>query len=194
MPSLEYDLVYLQNGLIDLEGYLLSNELYWPVGANSPPGEPPYPRVTLGNLLLSKKRLQAQSLDGENNVEFERIKERLDGTKSEWRVAWGRKAAREFSARLTLWRDFIEEYRKKPEANIDRYAYEVSRRVLLELLKAEAENVSDEEKELLAGLDEVLSALLVPGDFVWEEQLQGAFPKGQFWYLYGTPKLKENEF
>jgi hypothetical protein len=190
MPSLQYDLVYLQNGLLDLQGYLLSNELYWPVGSSPPAGEPPYPKMTLGNLLLSKKRLRAQALQGESKAEFERINQRLESTKSEWRVAWGKKAAREFSARLSLWRDFIEEYRKKPEANIDRYAYEVSRRVILTLLEPDAENIPDEERELLAGLDEVLSAVLVPGGFVWETQLQSEFPKDKFWYLYGTPKSK----
>jgi hypothetical protein len=188
MPSLTYDLVYLQNGLLDLQGYLLSNELYWPVGASPPAGEPPYPRLTLGNLLLSKKRLQAQQLSGENQLEIDRIKERLDSTRSEWRVAWGKKAAREYSARLSLWRDFIQEYRKKPESNLDRYAYEVSRRVLLELLESEAEGISEEERELLAGLDEVLRAVLVPGSFIWDKQLGSEFPKERFWYLYGVPK------
>jgi hypothetical protein len=190
MPSIDYDLIYLQNGLLDLEGYLLSNELYWPVGASSPIGEPPYPRVTLGNLLLSNKRLQAQPLIGERKAEFERVKERLKGIKSEWRVAWGNKASREYSARLTLWRDFIEEYRKKPEANIDRYPYEITRRVVLDLLKDEVEEVKDEERELLTLLDEILSAVLTPGSFVWEDYLQREFPKDRYWYLYGTPKAE----
>jgi hypothetical protein len=188
MPSSEYDLRYLQAGLIDLQGYLLSNELYWPVGASPPTGEPPYPRMTLGNLLLAKARLQGHQLTQEQKVEFEKLGQRLEATRSEWRVAWGNKAKREFSARLSLWRDFLEEYRKKPEANVDRYPYEVTRRATLELLVPEAEQTPPEEEELLSGLDNLLKAVFVTGEFVWDEEIKDAFPKQNYWFLYGKPK------
>jgi hypothetical protein len=188
MPSLEYDLVYLQAGLLDLQGYLLSNELYWPVGASSPVGEPPYPRVTVGNLLLAKQRLEARQLPKEHKGKFTPLKERLESTINEWRTAWGKKSSREFNARLTLWRDFLEEYRKKPAANVDRFPYEVSRRVLLELLRPYADEIQPEENELLSGLDGLLRSILEGENFVWDEELKSGFPKDTYWFLYGTPK------
>lgn len=191
MASPEYDLRYLQSGLLDLQGYLLSKELYWPIGASSPAGEAPYPRMTLGNLLLSEARLNAQSLSPNQKEEFARLQERLESSRSEWRVAWSQKAQREFSARLSLWRDFIEEYRRKPQANVDRYSYEVTRRVLLDLLQPVAESIPPEEQELLGGLDQVLRAVLVRGEFVWDDELRQGFPENQYWYLYGTPKSED---
>jgi hypothetical protein len=54
MASLEYDLGYLQSALSTLEDYLLSADLYWSIGDNPPKGEPPYPSLTLGNVLLAQ--------------------------------------------------------------------------------------------------------------------------------------------
>ena len=192
MPSVEYDLNYLRAGLLDLQGYLLSNEMYWPVGATSPSGEPPYPRVTLGNLLLAQSRLEGRRLTGEQKAEYERLKQRLESTRQEWRVAWEQKAQREYSARLNLWRDFLEEYRKKPAANIDRYPYEVSRRVLLQLLEPEAGTIPAEEAEMRSGLDGILKAVFMPGKFVWDEELKTSFAREPYWYLYGEPKVNED--
>jgi hypothetical protein len=188
MPSIEYDLKYIQAGLVDLEGYLLSKELYWPVGASAPAGETHYPRLTLGNLLLARARLSGRDLDPQQRAEFERLDQRLQEISKQWQVAWGQKAAREFSARLKLWRDFLDEYRKQPNANLDRYAYEVSRRVTLQLLSSETREIHEEEADLLHGLDELLRAVFIPGQFVWDMELKASFPKSTYWYLYGMPK------
>jgi hypothetical protein len=188
MPSIEYDLKYIQAGLVDLEGYLLSKELYWPVGATAPAGETHYPRLTLGNLLLARARLSGRELSPEQSSEFERLDQLLQETRQNWKVAWEQKAAKEFSARLRLWRDFINDYRKQPKSNLDRYAYEVNRRVTLQLLTPETAEVPDEETELLNGLDELLRAVFIPGEFVWDGDLKVSFPKNIFWYLYGMPK------
>jgi hypothetical protein len=40
---------------------------------------------------------------------------------------------------------------------------------------------------LLAALDKVLMAKLLPGIFVWEEELAGVFPPERYWYLYRQP-------
>ncbi len=183
--STEYDLRFLEAGLLVLEEYLLSRELYWPVGVNAPAGGPPYPRLTLGNLLLSRARLGAHHLTPDQSGELERLDRRLDEIRTRWRNAWEQKAQREYRDRLALWRDFLEDYRQNPPENDDRYAYEAGRRVLLQLLEAEAGAIPPEEKELLSGLDLLLKGILVPGDFVWDDELQAAFPPGKYWYLYG---------
>lgn len=185
MPSAAYDLGYLRAGLAALEGYLLSKELYWNLGAGPPPGEPAYPALTLSGLLLAQARLHARSLDMAQRDELGRLDEQMDEVRARWRVAWENKAAHDFRARLNLWRDFIEEYREMPEANADRYGYEVQRRVMLHLLTPEAAEIPQAEIQLLQELDAVLRAALVPGDFVWEEELAAGFPKDPYWFLYG---------
>lgn len=186
MSSAEYELRYLEAGLAVLESYLLSGDLYWPIGIKAQRGERPYPLLTLGGLLLSERRAHAFPLTMEQRTRLEQVDTQIDALRSNWRVAWGQKAAVEFRSRLNLWRNFIEEYRDNPEAHFDRYAYEVSRRVQLQLLGQDAEKLSDAETNLLNGLDQYLRAKLNPGEFVWESEIQSGFPLDTFWYLYGT--------
>lgn len=187
-PSADYDLEYMKAGLDSLENYLFSSEIYWPIGQAAPFGQPDYPRLTLGALLLTRKRLQAHSLSKDEEDQFVQLATQLDRLRSRWRVAWGQKAKKEFRSRLNLWRDFLEEYRQDPEANYDRYSYEVGRRVMLELLVQESEDIPDAETDLLNSLDRLVSAIFVPGNFIWDGSLISSFPKDIYWYLYGSLK------
>ncbi len=45
MNSFEYYLTYLNSGSIELEAYLLSNELFWPISAVPPGGAPAFPKL-----------------------------------------------------------------------------------------------------------------------------------------------------
>ena len=188
MPSIEYDLGYLRAAADTLEDYLLSNELYWQLGIRPPAGETPYPPLTLGELYLTQARLRARNLTGKQREELDRLNDQVDSVHARWQVAWGRKATRGFEARLKLWRDFLEEYRENPGANEDRYAYEVRRRVMLYFLSEAADEIPQQELDLLGALDRVLKGALIPDDFVWENELVAGFPPTTFWYLYG--KLK----
>lgn len=188
MPSAEYDLWYLRAGIDQLERYLLSKEIYWPVGVTAPAGEPPYPKLTLGNLLLARQRAQESAKTPVQRAELNRLIKELGATRARWRVAWGQKAQAEFRARLNLWRHFIEDYRKDPSAHYDRYAHEVGRRVLLQLLELESKDLPKAEQELLAGLDEVLKVGIVSGEFIWDKELASGFPRRVYWYLYGQVK------
>ena len=188
MPTLEYDLGYLRVALTMLDDYLLSNDLYWSIGTSPPSGKPAYPSLTLGGLLLTQARAHAHPSPGKLIEQIALADEQLNAVRGRWRSAWGRKAARDYHARLNLWRDFLEEYRQNPEANLDRYAYEVRRRVMLGLLDKEADEIPQAEVELLAGLDRLLRIVLIPGGFVWQKELASGFPEEPYWYLYGRLK------
>ena len=185
MSSVEYDLRYFQAGIDQLEGYLLADQIYWPVGVSAPPKQPPYPQLTLGTLLLFQQRLRATAAAPDHQASFLRLQTQLDALRSRWRSAWSKKAAAEFRARLNLWRDFLEEYRKDPSAHFDRYSYEVGRRVTLQLLQDEADQLPAQQLELLEKLDTILRGLFHPGQFAWEAALAPSFPPQAYWYLYG---------
>lgn len=189
MPSFEYDLRYLQSGVDQLEAYLLAGELYWPISVSAPKGEPPYPQLTPGGLLLSRQRLKAAETPVQQ-ARLVQIERQFDDLVYHWRTAWGKKARLDFHTRLKLWRDFLEEYREKPSAHYDRYAYEVGRRAQLHLLIPEAINLPPAETQALEGLDRLLRAVFQPGAFIWEDRLAICFPPEPFWYLYGG--LNEN--
>ena len=56
MPTLEYDLRYLRASVELLKNYLFSKDIYWSIGISAERGAPPYPQLTLGNMLLARKR------------------------------------------------------------------------------------------------------------------------------------------
>jgi hypothetical protein len=183
----------MKASLSSLENYLLSSEVYWPVSQAPPFGKPGYPRLTLGALLLARKRLQALSLSNIQEGQFAQITSQMDQLRSSWRVAWGQKATKEYRARLNLWRVFLEEFRQDPERNDDRYPYEVGRRVMLALLAQEADGIPESEINLLNSLDRLLSEIFIPGDFIWDRGLIPSFPREIYWYLYGSLKWDESQ-
>jgi len=185
MSGAESDLIYLQAGIKILEAYLLSQELYWSIQVNPPAGEPPFPSLTLGGILLAQARLSARFLPNHLQAKRDKLELELDTFRTHWRVAWEKKASREYHARLNLWRDFLEEYRASPESQADRFKYEVSRRVMLELLLPYSTVTAPAEKEMLVGLDQVLHAVFLPGDFIWDQDFAPGFPPRPYWYLYG---------
>lgn len=193
MATAEYEIRYLRAGIEIGEKYLLAKDIYWPVGIRAPWGEPPYPQLTLGGLFLALKRAAALEKTQPQQAELDDLSMQLDALRSRWRTAWGKKASAEFRARLVLWRDFLEEYRQQPAANGDRYPYEVGRRVMLDLLQEDALDLHPAQVDLLDGLDLLLKAILVKGDFVWDVALQGSFPAAKYWYLYGRLREGENE-
>jgi hypothetical protein len=189
LTSAQYDLTYLEACIIALKDFLLANDLYWPVGVNPPAGEPPFPQLTIGGLLLSRERAKGRHLILEQELLLAKLLQNLHAVISDWRVAWSSKAAREYRMRLNMWRNFIEEYRKDPEGNADRYPFEARLRVMLHLLQAEADKLDSAELEMLAGLDKVLRTVFVTGEFVWDVDVMDGFPQEVYWYLFG--KLPE---
>jgi hypothetical protein len=59
---------------------------------------------------------------------------------------------------------------------------------MLGLLAPDATGSPQAERDLLHSLDQILRAVLAPGEFVWEPELQAGFPAEEDWYLYGRLK------
>lgn len=188
MPSILFDLKYFEAGLDELEAYLLSDGLYWQTGASAPPGEPEFPSLTLGGLLLARQRLAAHHLDEAQQQLLNKLVDRLEISQTKWRVAWGRKAQRSFQARLTQWNNYLADYSAQPEAYAAQYPQEVRVRLMMELLQPLAEQIDPSALDLLHGLDALLRVQLQPGPFVWEATLADGFPSESYWYLYGHLK------
>jgi hypothetical protein len=175
MTSTDKDRAYLEAGIPELEDYLLSDELYWPVSARGFD----LPRLTIGGLLLAKSRLEAR---GERIAS---LLAQLEAVRAKWHAAWEKKAAREFKSRFGLWGNYLSDYRQNPAGQADSYPHEVRNRALLELLQPELP-AELPEREALARLDSVLRSSLSPGGFIWEPELRSRFPREAYWFLYGT--------
>ena len=161
----------------ELRAYLFSQELYWPIGHNE--------RLTIGSLLLSYKKLEAQ-VGGSQTTELKQYGQIIEGTREQWRSNWGKKASKEFVSRLHLWADYLGSLFANPREQLDRYAYEVRLRAMLELLKGEVLSTSRAAVSQLKHLDSSLHSYTREGPFVWETPLENAFPRSVYWFLYIT--------
>ena len=168
MPTLEQDRAYFEAALSSLKKYLLSDILFYPLTGS-------LPRLTLGGLLLAKRRLDA----GNHAPHLTR---KLAAVKEKWRAAWTKKAATELDARLTLWRNYLSDVQKEPEEYATDYPREVRWRVMLALLVDEAEQTPPE----LTVLDQRLHTQLRAGEFIWDDSLKSEFDRKNFWFLYGN--------
>ena len=160
MPT-QKDNLYLSAGVPQLENYLLSKELYYPLSLE-------LPQLTLGGILLSLARMGAQAAKFETQV---------GAIHSKWRAAWDVKSGREVKARSELWVNYLAEYREDPKSGAHLYSQNVRYRVMLSLL-----GKMDHDS------DAFLKSVFKEGKFVWEEECAPNFSRETFWYLYGTLK------
>jgi hypothetical protein len=188
MPDFAYYQGYLQAGLKEVERYLLSDQLFWPLIISSDSGEPSYPNLTLGGLRLYQKYARPLAQTISQKTVLQQIETEIEVTQTHWRVAWERKASWEFESRLRQWGNFIKEMRVDPEDHLGYYRYEVRFRVILDLLMSDLNDVDPAQIEHLEGLDTLLRALFSLGDFIWEPELAAEFPEDRFWYLWGVLK------
>lgn len=172
MTSNEQDLRFLKQAAPQLQEYLLSNELYWPLSGS-------LPRLTPGSLLLALARLRVNAPG-----KAQRLEAQVETTRAKWRTTWEKKAAREVANRIRLWSQFLSDYINAPEQNLDSFPTEARGRAILQLLLDELPDAP--EKTILAELDGRLKSRLTPGEFLWEPDLQPVFPKSDFWFLYGN--------
>lgn len=179
MSKIEEDRAFLKSALPELPDFLLSKEIYWPLETHGQISTRSLSRISLGNIRLAAARLDSLRDDPGDalwTAEIDRLFEK-------WRSNWAKKAALEYSSRLTLWRDLLEELLADPAEAV--YRYEIRSRVILELLQKDLlAEPRVHEQDFLAGLDARLRGASEEHGFIWEAELQAGFPRDPYWYLY----------
>ena len=191
MPSVIYDLEYITAGGESLETFLVTKSLFWPIHRSAPAGEPTFPRLTLGGLLLSIARLESRQLPFTESHQFDVLKMGLNNIRTSRSNAWERKAKREFQSRLRQWQQFLTEIMQNPETFIVHYESEVRIRVLLDLLGTDTRSCYDNVSDQVDQLDLLLRSVFQAGKFIWEDEISTGFNPTQFWYLWGKPVIEK---
>jgi hypothetical protein len=174
------DLAYLALAVPDLQDYLFSQELFWPLPAASASlGVPGLGQMTLGGVVLALARLAC--VDAHQAREYEG---KVELVRTRWRSNWSKKAAREYSARVGLWGRTVEDIVSESGSKRAGYPAQVRIRLMLDLLQTEMVPEKPQEIEYLVGYDARLRAAVHPGSFVWEPNLADCFPANPYWYLY----------
>lgn len=189
MQSIDYSLELATAMLEQFDSYLLSKEIFWPLG-ESPSSGPPFPKLSLGQLLLTLDdlRVQAEEMAPDQVQQFHDLQGTFEQKCSEKPANIERRTGAEIKQRLNLWKAYIGDLRASSTA-AESYPNDVRQRVLLNRLQAYL-RAGDELKSLraeLAALDQRLRGVFRRGDFVWHSRLRALYSEGDYWYLYGSP-------
>jgi hypothetical protein len=178
------DLDYLKKTIVGLKSYLHSNKLFWPNLGNTPDGKRKHSALTIGGILLAKKKIEAQLTSDRSLHEYFAHREILESIISEWRTAWTRKADLESQSRLRQWGNFIDELVANREKHAPYYIHEVRIRVILNLLSTIVTLQPGSQRELDQS-DRKLMEIFKQGDFIWDKGLRDTFQQEDFWFLWG---------
>jgi len=184
--GLNPDLAFFRSALGELEEYLLSSVIYWPLSsANGESLRGGSIQLTPGNLLLIQKKVNAASWSEESGQIIQPLNANFAKICEKWRANWEKKVAQDFQQRLRLWSEYLDSLAKTPKPTRGDFPYNVRQRVILQLLSDQLGKMEQESK--LKILDQRLQNLTQPGHFLWEKELEQGFPKDFFWYLYVKP-------
>jgi len=190
VEKLRADLRVLEVMAAEMDDYLRNKALFWPLSKSD------MPRLTLGGYLMRQYRLIALRYlldEGEQD--------RLDAAVSQFNealvekvVRFEERAHRELHACLRQWGEYLKDIGHDYPSDGDFYASSVEPRAMIAALLDKLELPPYElDRRVVAQLevyDRVLRNYWHPDDFIWPEPWQPAYPKSDYWWLYGRPRIR----
>ncbi|MBK8903315.1 MAG: hypothetical protein IPM53_19180 [Anaerolineaceae bacterium] len=186
--KLAHDLEILQAMADQMDEYLRSETLFWPMGYSD------MPNLTLGGYWLRQHRLTAlrRLLSSEQQAQLDTAVQTFNTAVSEWVVRTEKRAHTELEARIRQWGEYLRDLADKKSADIASYPSQVEVRAIITALVNQLRQPPYTLDHTLANaavsLDKGLRARLARGDFVWPDEWQPAYAEAEYWYLYGRPK------
>jgi hypothetical protein len=186
--KLTQDLATLQEMASQMEDYLKSETLFWPMGHSD------LPKLTLGGYWLRQHRLTTLHglLTGAQQAQLSAAIKMFESAVSPWVVRTEQRAHTELAARIRQWEEYLRDLREKRSENAGAYAAQVEVRAIIAALVDQLQRPPYQlDEKLLHSIlsqDKGLRARFASGDFVWPDAWQPAYPEPEFWWLYGRPK------
>ncbi|MCC6602504.1 MAG: hypothetical protein IT327_04800 [Anaerolineae bacterium] len=186
--KLAHDLEILQAMAGQMDDYLRSESLFWPMGYSD------MPQLTLGGYWLRQHRLTAlrHLLTSEQQAQLDEAVQTFNTAVSEWVVRTEKRAHTELEARVRQWGEYLRDLADKNAGEVVSYPAQVEVRAiiaaLLDQLQQRPYTLDPKLARAATSLDQGLRARLSGGEFVWPEAWQPAYPKAAYWFLYGRPR------
>ncbi|MBP8950218.1 MAG: hypothetical protein KBG73_15350 [Candidatus Promineofilum sp.] len=172
--------------------YLDSEILFWPLGRGD------MPMLTLGGYLLREHRLLAlpQLLTPEQRTQVDAAIFQFNQALANRVVRFEAKAQHELEARLRQWTETLREMEHGTLQRSSNYATVVETRAmihaLLDRLSMPPYRPDARSGQQVALLDTRLQGRWQPGEFAWPAEWQPAYPRGEYWWLYGAPRVSKD--
>jgi hypothetical protein len=184
--KLERDLVILTAMAEGMADYLKSDILFGKLSDNS------MPMLTLGGYLMREHRLLSLTdlLSSAEQAQLETAVWQFNSALIEKIIRLETKGRKELDARLRQMEEYLRDLQNKKGAGMN-YETAVEPRVMIAALihKLEMAPYQLDERVLqqVDLLDRHLRRRWSPGDFIWPEEWQPAYPQIDYWWLYGRP-------
>lgn len=188
IEKLRQDLEILEAMAAEMDSYLKSDVLFWPMANGN------MPRLTLGGYLMRQHRLLALE-----NLLAEGEKARLETAVAQFNdalvemiVRLEQRAHQELEARLRQWAEYLKDLARESASSSAYYATAVETRAMISALvnklKLPPYQLNERILQQITMFDGNLRRRWHSGDFVWPVEWQSAYPQGIYWWLYGTPR------
>lgn len=189
MHAIEDNLSLLSIMLQEMEAYLLSEEVFWPLARRGQKGH--LPRLTLSAVLLTLDELEAQApeMTTPQSSQYQKSKQQFEIIQQKWAAAIERKARSEFQIRLNLWKAYLQDLEQKPQM-IEDYSREIRNSVILGRLQRCVRDKTDlaEKRETIRHGEWILQELTRSGEFLWDKRLMPIYPADEYPLLYRQPQ------
>jgi hypothetical protein len=185
--KLEQDLKILAAMAAEMEEYLRSDVLFWQM---MPGG---MPKLTLGGYLMRQHRLLAlrDLLDKAQRARLDAAVTQFNRALVEKVVRFEQRAHRELAARVRQWSEYLRDLEQDSGSSAANYNSAVETRAmmaaLVDKLKTPPYQLEPRLRQQVELLDRNLRLRWKPGQFVWPELWQTAYPRTAYWWLYGQP-------
>ena len=191
--KLKKDLDILIAMVEELTNYLNSGALDWPMFKAD------YPSMTLGGLLMRKRRLQilANLLSEAKQVELKQIATQFEEMTYDKTALLEKKGTQELHTRITQWKEHLQEYWDSEVIAQHYYATDVEVRMIITdlifMLDTDPYQLDANLVRQVDTLDDELMSNWQDGEFIWPAEWIPAYGKGDYWWLYGMPEVVAKE-
>lgn len=186
--KLAQDLAILQEMASQMEDYLKSETLFWPMQFSD------MPQLTLGGYWLRQYRLTALHtlLTGEQQAQLSAAIKMFETAVSNWTVRTEQRAHTELETRIRQWSEYLRDVASGSSAETVNYGARVEVRAIMAALVDQLQQppykLAQSLVKTILQQDKALRARWQNGPFVWPEAWQPAYPQPEFWWLYGRPQ------
>jgi len=191
--KLKKDLQILKAMVEELVNYLDSEAIFWPMFKAD------YPEMTLGGYFMRQRRLQILTylLSAADQAELQQTIFQFGDITMDRKAMLMKKAMEELRMRLNQWESHLQEYWDSEIIEKKYYATDAEVRTMIADLIFELEIdlylVDKELLEKMDALDATLKRNWQEGDFIWPQDWIPAYGKGDYWWLYGEPRIPDHD-
>jgi hypothetical protein len=188
LEKLRQDLDILEAMAGEMDSYLMSGVLFWPMAQGG------MPRLTLGGYLMRQHRLMALKdlLTDEEMTRLDAAVSEINAALVEKVVRLEQRAHQELEARLRQWGEYLNDLSRDSGSAGSYYATAVEPRAMISAqvnkLKLPPYKLESRISQQITLYDGNLRRRWDSGEFVWPDEWQPAYPKTRYWWLYGHPR------